>query len=426
MVNTLQANITTLGNVAKYINGRAFKPSEWEETGLPIIRIQNLTDKKAKYNYTSLKHDDKFLVKNGDLLFAWSASLGAHIWQGNEAWLNQHIFKVLPYECIEKSYLYYFLCRVVSELYTKTHGSGMVHITKNMFINTPIPVPPIQDQKRIVARIEELFSNLDSAVETLQKTKHQLEVYRQAVLREAFEGTLTEQWRISNPSNSVLEIMNLINAESSKKRFVAEETIELPLLPKQWKWINIGNITDGVEYGTSKKSSKEGDVPVIRMGNIQNGKIDWTDLVYTSDEEEINKYALSKGDVLFNRTNSPELVGKTAIFQSDCKAIFAGYLIRINQFDFINPKYLNYYLNSHIARSYGNKVKTDGVNQSNINGKKLCSYPFPLCSYEEQTQIVYELSSRLSVCENIEKTVDEALQQAEAIRQSILKQAFEN
>ena len=99
MVNTLQANITTLGNVAKYINGRAFKPSEWEETGLPIIRIQNLTDKKAKYNYTSLKHDDKFLVKNGDLLFAWSASLGAHIWQGNEAWLNQHIFKVLPYEC---------------------------------------------------------------------------------------------------------------------------------------------------------------------------------------------------------------------------------------------------------------------------------------------------------------------------------------
>ena len=82
-------------------------------------------------------------------------------------------------------------------------------------------------------------------------------------------------------------------------------------------------------------------------------------------------------------------------------------------------------MNSFTAKQYGNKVKTDGVNQSNINGKKLCSYPFPLCSQEEQAQVVYELESRLSVCDSIEKTVDTTLQQAEAMRQSILKQAFE-
>lgn len=124
---------------------------------------------------------------------------------------------------------------------------------------------------------------------------------------------------------------------------------------------------------------------------------------------------------MFNRTNSPELVGKTSIYRGEREAVFAGYLIRINQADFIDSEYLTYYMNSFTAKQYGNNVKTDGVNQSNINGKKLCSYPFPLCSVEEQKQVVYELGSRLTVCDNIDKMVDTTLAQAEAMRQSILK-----
>ena len=89
----MKYEIKTLGTVARYVNGRAFKPSEWEKTGLPIIRIQNLTDNKASFNFSSKVHEDKYRVKNGDLLFAWSASLGAHIWRGSDAWLNQHIFR---------------------------------------------------------------------------------------------------------------------------------------------------------------------------------------------------------------------------------------------------------------------------------------------------------------------------------------------
>ena len=196
-------------------------------------------------------------------------------------------------------------------------------------------------------------------------------------------------------------------------------------LPSGWKWVFIGDISKGPEYGTSQKSLKAGKVPVVRMGNLQNGEIVWDDLAFSNDDEEIEKYRLIKGDVLFNRTNSPELVGKTAIYRGEREAIFAGYLIRVNQLDCINPLYLTYYLNSFTAKNYGNKVKTDGVNQSNINGTKLCTYPFPLCSSEEQAQVVYELESRLSVCDSIEKTVDTALQQAEAMRQSILKKAFE-
>ena len=99
----------TLGDVATYINGRAFKPQEWETSGRPIIRIQNLTNSTQECNRTTKQFEEKYRISDGDLLFAWSASLGAHIWHGEDGWLNQHIFKVIPNESIDKIYLYLVL-----------------------------------------------------------------------------------------------------------------------------------------------------------------------------------------------------------------------------------------------------------------------------------------------------------------------------
>ena len=254
----------TLGTVATYINGRAFKPSEWEQQGLPIIRIQNLTDSNAKYNYSSVEHDERFRVQYGDLLFAWSASLGAHIWKGKDAWLNQHIFKVIPNENMDKKYLFYYLCRVVNDLYANTHGSGMVHITKAPFMATPIPFPSIAEQQRIVTRIEELFSELDSAVETLQKTRQQLEVYRQAVLKEAF-------------------------AE-------CQSTVKVNDVCK--------HVTDGDHMPPPKA---ETGIPFIMISNIDKNVINWNGTAFVNREyyENINdKRRPQKGDVLYTVTGS--------------------------------------------------------------------------------------------------------------------------
>lgn len=252
----------------------------------------------------------------------------------------------------------------------------------------PILLPPLPEQQRIVARIEELFSSLDKGIESLKTAQQQLKVYRQAVLKWAFEGKLTDT--------------------------------------KGIKWVKLEDFCNDVEYGTAAKSKKKGKIPVLRMGNIQGGRFDWSDLVYTDDNDEIKKYTLAKDDVLFNRTNSPELVGKTAIYKAERPAIFAGYLIRINyKKDKIDPNYLNYYLNSHAAKNYGNSVKTFGVNQANINGTKLKGYPFPYVIISEQRAIVAEIESRLSVCDKIEESIEESLKQAEALRQSILKKAFE-
>lgn len=384
--------IKTLGTVATYINGRAFKPVEWETTGLPIIRIQNLTDSKAKFNYSSVQHDERFRVRNGDLLFAWSASLGAHIWRGEDAWLNQHIFRVVPNEGIDKMYLYYYLCSVVAELYSKTHGSGMVHITKGPFMATPIPVPSVEVQKRIVARIEELFSELDNGVETLQKTKLQLAVYRQAVLKNAFDRAGDDQ-------------------------LLLKEIIEKP------------------RYGTSKKCSYDTDehtIPVYRIPNINytQGTISHDDLKYaTFTQDEFDSLRLREGDILIIRSNgSVSLVGRSAVVtEKDTHGLFAGYLMRLRIQDGVAvlPQYLNLYFNTHYARWQIEQMakSTSGVN--NINSDEICRISLPVCSVELQTEIIQEIDSRLSVCDSIEKTVDTALQQAEAMRQSILKQAFE-
>jgi len=290
-----------------------------------------------------------------------------------------------------------------------------------------------------VAKIEQLFSELDNGIANLKKAQEQLKVYRQAVLKQAFEGELTRHWREGQThlplTSELIDRIAKEREEASKaqgkklkpiKPITKEELSELPVLSEGWVWVSLGSCTLGVEYGTSSKSIEVGRVPVLRMGNIQNGKIDWDDLVYTDDEVEIKKFQLKNGDILFNRTNSPELVGKTAIYASSRQAIFAGYLIRINQLDvLLNSKYISYFLNSHFAKVFGDSVKTDGVNQSNINGEKLKAYPLPYCVVEEQQQIVQEIETRFSVCDNLESTIKASLEKSAALRQAILKKAFD-
>lgn len=350
----------TLGDVATYINGRAFKPQEWETSGRPIIRIQNLTNSTQECNRTTKQFEEKYRISDGDLLFAWSASLGAHIWHGEDGWLNQHIFKVIPNESIDKIYLYYYLLYVVDQLYAKTHGSGMVHITLKPFKSTRIMLPELNEQRRVVGKIESLFAKLDEAKEKAQAVVDSFETRKAAILHKAFTGELTAKWREEHG----------VGMDSWEKKSVGELCISL-------------------KYGTAKKSDASGNVVVLRMGNLQQGEIDWSDLAYSNDPDDIEKYKLFPGDVLFNRTNSAALVGKTAIYRGEHPAIYAGYLIKLDyDHDKIIGDYLNYALNTLDAKKYCNSVKTDGVNQSNINAKKIGAYSFNVPSIPEQEKIV--------------------------------------
>ncbi|WP_080297041.1 restriction endonuclease subunit S [Burkholderia pseudomallei] len=169
---------------------------------------------------------------------------------------------------------------------------------------------------------------------------------------------------------------------------------EVGAIPEDWAVSPLGRLVTSVEYGSSAKSSSKGLMPVLRMGNLQGGKIDWNDLVYTDDEREIAKYALCSGDVLFNRTNTIDLVGKTSIYRGEQPAIFAGYLIRVKaKSDLLESRFLNYILNTESAKKYSLKVLSVAVGQANINGQKLRTYPIPLPpTTVEQSAIAAALS----------------------------------
>lgn len=258
------------------------------------------------------------------------------------------------------------------------------------------PLPPLSEQQRIVERIEELFAKLDEAKERLQEVADSFAVRKAAILHKAFTGELTQQWRRENG--------------------VSDES---------WEEKTISKICGSLKYGTSKKSSDSGEVVVLRMGNLQNGEIDWSNLAYTSDEEDIKKYLLKPGDILFNRTNSPELVGKTSIYRGEMPAIYAGYLIKLDYDEnMVVGDYLNYYLNSSRAKEYYMQVKTDGVSQSNINAKKIGEFEIPLPTLPEQHEIVRLIDNLLARERSAQQATEQALASIDLMKKSILARAF--
>ena len=161
-----------------------------------------------------------------------------------------------------------------------------------------------------------------------------------------------------------------------------------------WVENTLGEVCETFQYGTSSKSLQEGDVPVLRMGNLQEGYIKWNELKYTSNSEEISKYLLSENDVLFNRTNSSELVGKSSIYDGSRPAIHAGYLIRVQtKPETLDPKFLNYFLNCPSTRDHGFSVMSKSVNQANINATKLKAYRLNKPPLPTQQAIVEKLDA---------------------------------
>ena len=376
-----------LGEVADYINGRAFKPSEWKEKGLPIVRIQNLNDESAVYHYSDAEHEEKYLLHDGDLLFAWAASLGTYIWNGGEAWLNQHIFKVLPKQNVSKMYLYYALTSIIKELYSKSHGSGMVHVTKGKFEETEIPLPPLATQRAIVTRIESLFAELDKGVEKLKTAQQQLKVYRQAVLNDCL-------------------------TKGSEK----------------WENVKLGEVAEKIQigpFGTQLHKSDyiEGGIPLINPMHISDRKIfpDNSFSVSTAKYKELENYYLSTNDVILGRRGE---MGRCAVVSENENGMLCGTgSLFIRGGKNLYAKYLCYLLSSQRIIAYFEN-SSSGTTMSNLNRGIVENTEIPLPSLPTQQRIVQEIETRLSACDVMEKNINESLQQAEALRQSILKKAF--
>ena len=248
-----------LGEVAEYINGFAFKPTDWHDSGVPIIRIQNLTESAKSINKTEKKDiPDKYIVENGDLLISWSATIGFYIWNSGKAYLNQHIFKVIPKENLSKMYFYYLGNKITEEIKKQVHGNTMTHITKGTFNSIKIPLPPLSVQEQIVAEIEQYQKVIDGAKQVVQNWKPSFRI---------------------NPSWEMVELGEVCDIGSSKRVFESEwkeegipfyRAREIVKLSKNDYVDNELFITQEMfdEYSKKYGIPKEGDLMVTGVGTL--------------------------------------------------------------------------------------------------------------------------------------------------------------
>ena len=395
-----------LGSIAKTTSGGTPNKKNKEYYGgtIPWVRSGELNngiiyDSEIKITKEGLKNSSAKIFPRGTLLIAlYGATIGKLSFLGIPAATNQAICAIFENEKVILNYLYYFLLLKRPELIKQGIGGAQPNISQTILKKIIVPYPVSKtEQEKIVSQIEESFSQLDSAVATLNKTKQQLEIYRQAVLKEAFDGNLTNSGKA--------------------KEDILKNYIEKP------------------KYGTSKKCSYLADntyKPVYRIPNIntKTARIDHTDIKYAHfDKKELETIRLQNNDLLIIRSNgSVSLVGRVALVtDDDTQGTFAGYLMRlriINQ-QMLFPKYLLWYLQSKSAREYiESKAKsTSGVN--NINSEEISNLTIPYYNFQSQKAIVEAIESRISIYDSIQQVVTTSLQQSEAMRQSILKQAIE-
>ena len=288
-----------------------------------------------------------------------------------------------------------------------------------------LPLPPLAEQRRIVARAEELLARVELVRRRLDALPSVLRRFRQAVLGAAFSGRLTERWRERRPG-----LRPVATARDSEwhSEFQVPAPLEAPETPEGWRLVALQDLVSRVQYGTSEKADGDAKtgVPVLRMANIQDGRVDLSSLKYMNRRDlDVDTFRLAEGDVLFNRTNSPGLVGKAAVFEGGPEAVFASYLVRVAcDPERVLGRFLCAWINSPWGRQWARAVRTDCVSQSNINTSKLRRMPVPAPPLEEQREIVQRIEGLFRLAAGIESRIALARARADRLAQAALDRAF--
>jgi len=388
-----------------------------------------------------------------DFLMVWDGSRSGLVGKGVNGALGSTLVRV-NFPLMVNDYAYYFLQSKYQQINTRAKGSGTPHVDPDLLWNYDFPIPPLAEQHRIVQKIEELFSELEGGIESLELSQGQLKVYRQALLKHAFEGKLTAEWREKNIKIfETAEVMlariqlerqkihrqQIIDWEARGKKcgkprtpklldpIATEELKKLPNLPEGWGWVQYGNLCSFVRNGISAKPDGDTGVPIFRISAVRPLYFDMADIRYLDNSNgDFDSYYLERGDLVFTRYNgSRHYVGVCAEYRSDEKRLFPDKLVqtRVSSNE-ISTSYLERALSSGCSRAFiETKIRTT-AGQSGISGDDIRNIPVPLCSKEEQIQINLELELKLSEVDQLMDVIDSSLHHSFALRQSILQKAF--
>ncbi|MGI0061310.1 MAG: restriction endonuclease subunit S [Nitrosotalea sp.] len=430
----------------KITDGEHLRP-KFVESGIPFLSAKDIGENginldNAKYitKEDAAKFRKKCNPEINDLLIVSRGNVGKVCVVNSDKpfCLLGSVILVKVHPKIDSKYINYYLKQLsVREKLVKLSGStvqGAIYLRDAN--NLDVLLCPLNEQKRIVSKIEELFSKIDSTFESLIKTKLQLKSYKSSLLKFGFLGELTKDKRNSNSYDSVGSLLEKIKDIKTKQEKKPQK-IALPeredeyfhQIPHSWRWVRVGNICLKLQYGTSEKATNDSSgIPVLRMGNIIDGELNFDDLKYFSKNwSDKDEFLLKPGDILFNRTNSAELVGKTAVVKDyHTPSVFASYLIRAKVApEIILPKIVSHYSNSVFGRMFIKSVVSQQVGQANVNGTKFAMMCIPLIPKNEQIELIDKIETGISLIQNLSRETDLILQNLLSLKSSILKKGFE-
>ena len=441
---------TRLAQLVRVLNGRAYKKVELLDSGTPVLRVGNLFTSKHWY-YSDLRLAEDKYCDEGDLLYAWSASFGPVIWQGPRAIFHYHIWKLSLFSeaDLDKRFLYYFLLQQTQEIKSAGHGISMVHMTKGKMERLAVPVPPLAEQRRIVAKVDELMALCDRLDETraaredtrdrltkaslarltapdtdeptfrgharfaihalpaLTARADQVKHLRQTILSLAVRGKLVEQDPTDEPASELLrrvtdERETLLRAKRIKRVRVKPIALgETPFrVPNNWEWTRLGHVGDWGAGSTPSRTNTEffgGDVTWLKSGELNDNRH------LLGSEETITQLALENcsfrtnrpGDILIAMYGAT--IGKLAILAES--AVTNQAVCGCTPFQGVLSHFLFLYL---LSRRSTFRRSSEGGAQPNISKVKIVATPFPLPPFAEQRRIVAKVDEIMTLCDRME------------------------
>jgi type I restriction enzyme, S subunit len=448
---------TQLKNICQVVRGGSPRPMgdpRYFIGEIPFIKISDVTRSKGK---TVLKTETKVniagaqksrLLPKGSLILSNSGTVCVPKFLAVDACIHDGFvsFLNLPNE-ISQNYLYYFFYYIRPYIIEK-HRQGITQVNLNTEIvgDFDLRIAPACEQKRIVEKIEELFSDLDNGIDSLKTAQQQLKIYRQAVLKWAFEGKLTAQWREEQKRLGKLESAEVLLAQikaERERRYQQEledwktaialweangkegkrpgkpskskdlapldstDFADLVLLPEGWEWEKLGNLADivgGVTKGRKLEGRKTISLPYLRVANVQDGYLDLSQIKYMDVlENDLEKYHLKYGDILYTEGGDRDKLGRGTIWKDEIKdCIHQNHIFRARLLTKeISNAFVSYFSRTNLAKDYFYKKAKQTVNLASINMTILSNFPIPVPGSFEQIRLLEEIESRLSICDRL-------------------------
>lgn len=466
-----------INDTGLYVNGLAFKPTDWKPSGIPIIRIQNLTDPKKEFNYAQGEYPDEVMVRDGDLLVSWSATLEAFKWDRGEGVLNQHIFRVIANPSLtDRGFLLLLLRHAIREMADSEHAHGLVmaHINRGPFLNHVVLIPPLAEQQRIVAKVDELTALCDrleaaqagreavrdrltaatltrltapetdaetiptharfalQTLPTLTTRPHQIKTLRQTILNLAVRGKLVEQDPSDEPAAElVCKLRSDTGQRKEQARFSVEKhAAKTPFeCPPGWAWVQVQQIlarNRDISYGVIKLGAepKSGGVPTLRCSDVRPGFIDLSGVrkVEESIESEYARTRLEGGEVVINIRGT---LGGVALVPDDLKGHNVAREVAVIPIaaGLCGPFFVHLMLSPYFWDHIQSNLR--GIAYKGLNLGILRELPIPLPPLAEQHRIAAKIDALMALCDQLEASLTTATTTRSRLLEALLHEALQ-